>query len=324
MRSALSNYSGVASSIEFDGSKCAMQELLVSLVLSDVTTIDTVGGGQQFQIILDETRGKITVPNAILSKIAARKDGTPKFACLGRIVRNDPEIISFLDEVEPLVNTGRILVRPYPLALFLSNELDLSGQHIVEGKRIEPNLPCDAWQVMDSLDSIMDGKSQITRPIRTGRGDGRLERTRATLSLPFLEGISLENLAKILNDEQPYLAELRAGVRKLLTEAAKQDSNEIDALNDLVRPAVERVNRRFKEIESSYHKKIVGFTIGVATMSLAALTTAGLSAAISGVFGVGSFGLLMKEYADKGRSMSELREHPAYLLWRIRKANQKI
>lgn len=141
--------------------------------------------------------------------------------------------------------------------------------------------------------------------------------------MPYLEDISFEQLARVLEDEEDMLAGFRRDVREMLTEVRSDPSKTPDILNDIIRPATDKVERRFKSIAAIHGLKVAGVTVGAATLSLVALTTAGIGASIASVLGASGVGIIAKEVGDYLKEKADVREMPYYLLWRLGRESKR-
>ena len=144
-----------------------------------------------------------------------------------------------------------------------------------------------------------------------------------SFTLPYLEGLSFEQLSEILDAENDSLAEFRKSVRDMLVAVRKELSKFNDILNDMVHPATDKIERKFRSITNIHRLKVAGVTVGTVTLGLAALTSVGIGAALASVSGVSGLGLITKEYADHLKEKADLKEMPFYLLWRLGRGGQK-
>jgi hypothetical protein len=224
----------------------------------------------------------------------------------------DVGLAGFVRELRPLAETGRLMIRPQPVLLARTTAQTEQGGIEWKLLRVEPDSPIDQW-------ICSDGRNQDSYPIKGSANNPTDEAELASIVLPYLTGVPLSDLALILDDEADLLAEFRMALKTVVKEAKKDGSHATDVVNDLVRPAVDKVQRKFSGIASQYAMRIGGAAVVMATLGLTSLTTGGIASAVIAVFGAGGAGIVAKELADYLKSMSELRESSLYLLWRLRR-----
>jgi hypothetical protein len=203
-----------------------------------------------------------------------------------------------------------------PIVLFsmAKEKYDEIGHY--HGFTIEPDLPGESW-------ICKDVKGQQSIPLRNGELKPELELGHASFVLPYITGLPFTELVKILDDEEHNLADYRLGIRRLIKEIQEGSTDCDEVLNDVVRPAVSKVEKRFRSIVCMSRVKIAGAVVGTSALTLASLTSAGIMASLSALFGVGGLGLLTKEVTDHLKAKEELSNLPHYFLWRLSKANTK-
>lgn len=319
IRSAISEFPGVKTDLYSDLSKKAQDDLKVSLVLSDFTSVFPEAGKEPRLIIAAKENSyfpkNVTLSQDFIEKLS-HKEGKP-VVNTGYIYRTDEQAQEFIRQVELLVQSGRLMIRPTPIVLGLERELTPQGNRSWQAIPVEPNSPGDTWFAQDN------SGEQNAIPLKEGEHTPQLEEKVTSFTLPYLEGVSFEQLSRILDDENDSLAEFRKGVREMLEGVRKEPAKSTDILNDLVRPATEKIERKFKSITNIHRLKVAGVTLGTAALGLTALTTAGVGAALAGVLGASGLGLITKEYADHLKEKAELKEMPFYLLWRLGRESRK-
>jgi hypothetical protein len=143
-----------------------------------------------------------------------------------------------------------------------------------------------------------------------------------SFTVPYLEGVPFPILAKILTDESDNLSTLRATVKALVYGAQSEPERCTDLLNDIVRPATDKISRRFKTIASTHSLKIGGVAASAVALSL--LSISGVAAATSAtLLGTGRLTMLLaKQYAEYLKDRDDLKEMPYYLLWKLGREKQ--
>jgi len=142
------------------------------------------------------------------------------------------------------------------------------------------------------------------------------------ITIPYLEGVDFNELAKILEDEEDLLSSFRYSIKQAILET--KDTNDILTVRrDIIDPKVDALNRKFKSITNAHRFKIAGAAVGTVAMAYTAISTAGISSSIATVFGGGGFGLLGKEYSNHQEKTNELKDNPYYFLWRCKQVSRK-
>jgi len=128
-------------------------------------------------------------------------------------------------------------------------------------------------------------------------------------------------LAKVLRDERDSVSTLRASLHALVQKSASPSDDVVDLYNDVVRPATDRLNRKFKAISNIHAMRIGGVTCSAVALSLLGLF--GIDAVANAMLiggGSGLAGLLAKEASDFMKAKGELRDERYYLLWKMKRA----
>jgi hypothetical protein len=224
----------------------------------------------------------------------------------------DDDVSTFIAPLEPLAISGRIIIRPQPAIAVLTQEVAETGGRTFHLINVAADSPLESWVIPETI-------AQSSIPLKSGPSEQSHELDKADFVLPFIGGIPLPDLAKLLDDEEHNLSEMRAGIVTLIRSVDKGDTNACDVLNDVLRPAVGKVERRFRQITNMHRVKVGGAALGTVCLSLASLTAQGILASLSPFVGAGGLGLVAKEYADYMKAKGELSDMPHYLLWRLSK-----
>jgi hypothetical protein len=284
--------------------------------MSDVTTVYLDGGDEQ-QIIFAGDNSPlwpvhVQMPAELLAKldIAISDTGYPILRPAVTSSYGD-KYDEFLQDISPLVESGFVLPRARPALFALQRTLDADGARIWKTLAVDPNQISSAWVVNDLV--VNDGAI----PFDAGEQDTNDWKRVAEIIVPCLTGVSFADLALILQDEHDLLAELRLQIRTLIENAKKSDGGVVDIFNDGVRPATEKVHRKFSTIVNGSRLKIAGAAVSATALGLLALygfESVGGSAAF-GATGVSM--LLAREIAEYVKQKGDLRNEPLYLLWRL-------
>ncbi len=124
----------------------------------------------------------------------------------GGISPADEDMKPFVDRLEPLASSGRILIRPRPIIILNSPQPALEGQsRTFDMFNVDPDSPFESWTLTDQV-----GQSSI--PVQDEKQIDNSELTEASFLMPFIAGVPLSDLAKILDDEEHNFAEMRSAV----------------------------------------------------------------------------------------------------------------
>ena len=318
IRQAISEFSGVKTDLFYDFSEKAIQDLRVSLILSDFTSVFPCGGIPEMTEIGSETEyapksAKLTQPFAeMLQQHEGKFIVKPAY-----FYRNDNQAQDFISQIDSLADSGRLMIRPTPIILGLQKNLNHEGRRVWNVAGVEPSMPGEIWFVRES------SETQNTIPLKDGNPNSNIEISKCSFMLPYLEGLSFQELALILDDENDLLTEFRKSIRDMLAEVRNEPDSTTDIVNDIVRPATDKIQRKFKTITNARRIKVAGGTVGAVVLVLTALTTAGVSAVLTSILGAGGLGFIAKEYADYLKDKDSLRDMPLYLLWRLKREHGK-
>jgi hypothetical protein len=167
----------------------------------------------------------------------------------------------------------------------------------------------------------MNRHTQHSMPVGGGGATEGREVSVATFLLPYIANVSYQDLANILDDEGHHVADFRTAMTDLLKVAAASPQAAVEAMQDKVRPALDKIERKFKIICSMHSLKIGGTVLGTVVATLSALLL-GPGIAVAATTGAGGLAFVAREWGDLLKSNHELKELPFYLLWRLGRANQ--
>ena len=211
----------------------------------------------------------------------------------------------FLHDISPLIERGRLMLRPKRV---------VNSPQTNRSIAINRRTPSGLW-LPDTIVTDDDPNE-----LEFNGSDTIIAEQKMAVALPYIRNLSLLHLSQILDDEQDLLAEFRQQIADAIRQC--DSGNITDIENDIVRPAVERVNRKFKQIISMHSLKIGGAALGSTAITLLSFADAGVAASIGRVLGPAGLGLVAKEISSLVESRAKLREMPHYLLWRIGKATR--
>ncbi len=257
--------------------------------------------GENFQISLATERVKH------LQGLDGAVQGVPAF-----VHADHPAVYRVVDTLAPLLLRGRALLRPHR-TLLLSKPTPV-GREKWEMLGIDEASPFDHWS-SESLD--LEG---LTLPVRQAdTGDAKDQVKLFEIVLPYLSGVGFHDLARVLEDEELHLAKARVAMQKVVKEANAGNMTASKVINEVLRPELDNLERRFRVLARSKILKQGVAGVGAATVSLVAFFTGGPLAAVTSVAGAGGLGLFARDWlADKDKAESYA-DSPYYLFWRLRK-----
>ncbi|CUX28156.1 MULTISPECIES: hypothetical protein [Agrobacterium tumefaciens complex] len=256
--------------------------------------------GNDFRVTVDSSR----------LKYVQNSDGTSPAA--PAFVHSDhAQSRQVVDTIAPLMLRGKAILRPHR-TLLLPAALP-KGEVKWEMIDAQQDSPFDHW----SCENAEAGQPVI--PVREQELSASPNEVGLfNIALPFLSGVGFHDLATVLEDEELHLAKARVALKKVVEEANAGNLSKQTVVNEILRPELDALERRFKAISRSKMLKQGSAGIGVATLSLVAFSTAGLLPAVGAALGSGGLGLFAKDWLADREKAEALADSPYYLLWRLR------
>lgn len=223
-----------------------------------------------------------------------------------------PQSNNVINTIAPLMMRGRALLRPHR-TLLVQNPKPV-GRQKWEMLSIDETSPFDHWS------GEATPTDNITLPVRsTSAGSGSDEVKLFDIVIPFLSGIGFHDLAKILEDEELHLAKARMAMKKVLIEANAEGFTANQVVNEVLRPELDVLERRFQALTRSKIFKQGAAAVGAATLSLVAFSTGGLVAGLSSAAGASGLGVLARDWLSDKDKAEAYADSPHYLFWRLRR-----
>jgi hypothetical protein len=227
------------------------------------------------------------------------------------IFQSGEETDRLLSELAPLVASGRVVVQPTRALVSRKEEKNESGTTTWEAHPVDVNSPFDAWRVIEEEEADK-------RPVPVSYAEaGSHEGAMFEITLPYLTGISFNDLAMIIEDERDLLGQVRSSIKSVV-DSAKPDDDINEMARDLVDPEVAKLNRKLTSVQNIHALRMAGVTVGTVALAYTAVSTAGFAGAVAGISGSGGVRWISKQYADYRKERSELEQDPFYFLWRCR------
>jgi len=276
-----------------------------SSLFSDITIINTSGSPiEDYHFTFFDPNHRhylerqLTIPEEYLIETGA----DPRYFLPCYIFRNDSETKKLFQQYKSFLNNERLLIRPLR-ALYVNHPRLQQGTIFY----VDPNTSNDHWYInkLNLSESIL---------IDNGRMSISNLKDLFEISLPYLKNIDLETLSKVLEEESEILSTFRNKLSEIVKEAGNNPDRIEEIKNDIANTSVERLNKRFKQIQKS-HRLTIGITVGTFILTLSTGNIDVKSIIASTGSGLGAITIANSDYQDR---ISDLKEDPFYLLWRIK------
>lgn len=217
-----------------------------------------------------------------------------------------------VNELQPFIEREKLLIQP-SRSLFAFKEKD-NGERAWESINVNQFSPIEQWEIIDEAESR-------PIPIQFNSNDHRNQNTLFEITIPYLEGVSYSDLAKILDDEDDLISGLRSSIKEAIDELS-DDADPNIIVRDVVDPKIDMLNRKLKSTINSHVFKVAGAAVGTVVLAYTSVATSGVSSAIATVCGSGGIGLLGKEYSSYRTQINKLKDDPFYFLWKCKKLSK--
>jgi len=140
------------------------------------------------------------------------------------------------------------------------------------------------------------------------------------LTLPFFDKASFTNLVKVLEDETDLISGFRATLKEL-SKRVINGENIDDLKDDVVRPEIDKLNRKFRSI-TNIHRLSIGASVAAFTISLISIQVDpqnNFQTLFNALLGSSAIGFVATEIRFQ-QELDRLKDNPYFLLWKISKA----
>lgn len=324
----LKEFKGNKSNFYFDNSSGQIEWIKFSSILSDLTCVHTLSGKNKkgtnnFSFLMPDFLGRdlkinVDIPDDMKESYLEDFDKSifgPTFYTMTEI--ENKEIHTLL---KPLIEIGKVSIHPMRGIMKVTGNNDIYGSPNNKGIKnikllpVDINSSPDTWEVLGRKKQLNDISIQNSHTLSTNQTE------LFEISLPYIEGVSVKEFAKILSDEELLLSEFRSNLRKIVAEYKNGNRNIIEMKNDILIPAIDKIERKFQSISSIHKLRVKGATltsIGIALTSLAMPNTVPGFLQLFGLV-LSPAGFLMNE-TQYQQKIEELRDNPFYLLWKFNK-----
>lgn len=319
IREALNAFPGIKASIKSDMNALSFDSIRLAVTLCDVTslflrgernTLKCKGEGEEDWPEQIQVRGENFQEGGPFHG-AVIKDGSPQISP-GYFYPALTTPSRMITDMAPLAESGRLILRPQPIILVQTDPP--SPFQVME---IDPDSVAESWICHDLK------VESPTIPLNQGPVEENLELSHASFMLPYLSNVPFKDLAKILDDEEHNLADFRFELRKLIREiqAGKQTADQV--LNDLVRPSVSKIERRFRSIANMKQLRNRGALFCTAALALCTYTFAGLDKLAGAIGAGGGLTFALTTFLQHREGLGDLEDMPHYLLWKFQKTKYR-
>lgn len=279
-----------------------------SSIVSDLTTLTTAASEKKdYHLTWHEPGSKyyrdrqLTYPQELSNEIGNDPSRMlPSYLC-----RNDSETKKLFQQFSPLVKTDRLLIRPLRTLIVTDAEKKHSNIYYVDSNTENSHWYINKLQATDNI--IIDNGYIPTSNVKD----------LFEVTVPYFNGIDVDQLTKILEEENDILSAFRRNIVKVIKEAGDNLEMIEELKNDTILSSIEKMERKFKTIQST-NKFKTGSTLGsfILTLSVGNLTTPQIITSLAAsLIAMGYFNL---DYQSK---LSDLKDDPYYLLWRMKQSS---
>jgi hypothetical protein len=263
----------------------------------------------------DSSDVQITVPaNTTQNVLDAMRAGNIGFSFMLPV---SEQIEQFLSDAGRLIEAGRLLIEPDRLIFYHEGQKNENGGTNWHG------LPADVvgtnfkqWRTKSELQEEERGLPTLSDQLITDSVQSDLLATE--LALPVLKGVPLREYALILEDESDILSEFRTEMRSFSILLASGEKSVSDLRDDVLGPRLAKIDRSFRRISRMKTLNSAGAAVATCALVITAVATQGTAAAVAAAAGSAGFIKSLKEWSDGQSKLDELRDEPAYLLWKFK------
>jgi len=146
--------------------------------------------------------------------------------------------------------------------------------------------------------------------------------TLSEITLPYIEGLSLSDHARIIRDEEDILNEFRKEMRQLAQMASERKIHVDEFRRDVIDPRVSRISRKLKHISNMHLIKTSGAVFVTCALSLIASQSKGMLGGLEVMVGGAGAASMVKDVVDRENQIHALKDDPLFLLWKMSQRSQ--
>ena len=309
----IDNLNGLKTSYKLFDLSSQADWIRFSLIFSDTLILYPLGN-YAINILIPKNKNfsknieTLTLPENLYREIS--DSGILDRLALGYISCDSTQLKDFYFKLKPLIKNGKVVLCPDRIAFKIEDDPELVGHKIYKGIPVSSESSFNKWIITPQEERV----SSI--PLIENITDQKLQRELFTISIPYLKGVSFDNLSKILDDNLDCLSILRSHLKKIVLEN-RDDKTIKEMQEDLIRPEIDKLNIRFKKTQNLHRLRTSGVIVGSTLISLASYEKLGATASILSLLGSAGLGLFKSEEKYQ-KEILELKENPTYLLWKIK------
>lgn len=235
----------------------------------------------------------------------------------GYLFKNDEDTKKIIKAIDPFLLNGQFLIRPMRTLIVHVSDVPNPNKINYELYYANSDTPVNHWytkEINEKDSFVIDNAGKNIKP-----------EVLFEITVPYFENIPIEILANILNDEQDLISKFRASLKAATKEIERGDRSRIQEFrNDVIRPEIERLNRKFRTIVN-IHKFNINVTLSAFALSFIALqidAATNFQSLFKTVASASPLGFLASETYYQ-TEVDKLKDNPYFLLWRINRASFK-
>lgn len=223
------------------------------------------------------------------------------------IVCPDEDFSYLLNELYPLIESGRILLSPEPAVM-------LQTEGLSEVVSINPDSDPNRWE-------LLGHESKQTSIPTTDINDSFEDIFEVTY--PYIAEINAVDFVKILEESNDTIKAFRKSIKVALSEYRTHSCKSVEIQNDIIEPEIEKLNRQYRKISNMRSIKTAFGTIGAVGLGIASAKypESAIFSAIGSGMNLTYAGKSNIEFYEKRH---ELKDNPYYLLWNLKRLKNNM
>lgn len=309
---------GVKQSIVYADGTVSSDHLRVGLVMSDLYELSVTNLGEcQFCQFTDFVphEGLCSVEGS--SGVCLRKpryhvEGNPVLG-VGVLSAKGAKFNRVLAALDPVIEAGLAMVTPHG-AVFT---LDKEQEHSINLQRMKVYGAESSWPRQEWVEKVIQLHSQDDGD---ASAEGKKDKVVGEILVPYLRGVPLRELSRILVGEGDKLAGFRAALREAATGTLTTGGDAEEILGDIVRPELEKLSRAFKSVSQLHAFRVGGALVFAAAASL----LIGANPIVGTVLGTGGGAAAFRDVIQWVEKRDDLRNNRWFVLWRLDRRKRQL
>lgn len=280
----------------------------ISCLFNDFTFFTTLDTPVHLNIhhLPDEvvTQTKLLLPDEIARHVI-HQEGNPIWNPI-LVTGSDNDFNHFVTESYKLIESRRLIPLPRKAILAKIKHPQEGSRHVLW--HTNPYAPIDQWRI-----GTQSSDPDIWSMIGGNKTEPLIE-----LTLPFLQGINLIDLERVIKDEHELLSPLRSELRLLshnLGELPRSQWREYSL--DVIQPRIDRIEKRLKTLSEQRRFKLGGVALAAVTGAYCAFTLGAVEQVITAAGG--ALAAIAHVISEHRASLATIREDPLYFFWSLKR-----